>query len=78
MSVTHVYPVACHRDVPEQLLLKDRDGTWFLWLADGTDLIDIPHDLAVWMYARPELMALPQPRMWFHPSALPLAGSSTR
>ncbi|MDQ3541002.1 MAG: hypothetical protein M3440_09965 [Chloroflexota bacterium] len=71
---SYVCPVACHRDIAERLLVKDLSGSWFLWMGDdtATEPVDVPHDLARWIAARPEMVALDPRGMWFAISSLPV------
>lgn len=70
----YVCPVACHRDVSERLLVRDPDGSWFLWMGDETaaELVDVPHRLARWIAARPEMVPFGPQAMWFDVSSLPV------
>ncbi len=72
---TYLRPVAHHRDASERLLLKDETGAWFLWHGDGSDLADVSDQLANWILARPEMIALGGPFMWFEHSSLPVTSS---
>ncbi len=73
---TYLRPIAHHRDAPERLLLKDEAGVWFLWQGDGSELVDVSDQLALWILTRPEMVALSGPYMWFAPSSLPVASYS--
>ena len=73
MAKAYMQPVACHRERPEQLVLRDERGAWFLWFGDTREqLVDIPAELAMWMIDRAEMQRLPSPLMWFEPAALPV------
>jgi hypothetical protein len=77
-DTTYVCPVACHRDIPERLLLTDLHGSWFLWMGDNaaTAPTDVPRELAGWIAGRPEMTALEDPVMWFEISSLPVTSVS--
>lgn len=75
--VTYVQPVAYHRFAKDRLLLKDESDTWYLWMGDTSGLIEIDHQLAKWIYQRPEIYPVAGPAMWFDVDSLP-AGSGSR
>lgn len=74
IDTAYVCPVACHRDISERLLVRDPSGSWFLWMGDDTAVepIRVPHGLAQWIAARPEMIALEPQVMWFAVSSLPM------
>lgn len=72
MTPAYLQPVAYHRDHVHRLLLTNEDGAWFLWHGDFSDLQEIDHSLAQWIYQRPEIYPMPGPAMWFEVSDLPV------
>lgn len=77
-DIAYVCPMACHRDIPERLLLTDLNGSWFLWMGDEAAMepLDVPPELADWIAGRPEMTALEDPVMWFDVSSLPVTSVS--
>lgn len=77
MNLVHqhyVQPVAQHTTHPERLLLRDAHGEWLLWTGQSDEEpVAIEPELAAYILDRPEIAALPAPRMWFSTADLPLA-----
>lgn len=69
----YVQPIAQHLTHPERLLLRDERDCWFLWTGQlDEDVVAIEPELAAYIFRRPEMSTLPQPRMWFATDDLPL------
>jgi len=67
-------PVAVHGSDETRMIVRDPDGSWWLWNgARPTRRLEaIPVALAAWMIRRPEMRMMMQPRFWFPPDALPM------
>jgi len=76
LPVTYVRPVAYHRFATDRLLLKDESDSWYLWMGDTSGLIEIDHQLAQWIYQRPEIYPVAGPAMWFDVDSLPESSGS--
>lgn len=69
----YVQPIAQHVAHPERLLLRDERDQWYLWAGQmDEDVVEIEAELAAYILRRPEIAALPLPRMWFATNDLPL------
>lgn len=75
IAPAYIQPVAYHRDHVHRLMLKNQEGTWFLWHGDGNGLIEIEASLAMWIYQRPEIYPVAGMAMWFDVTSLPMAES---
>lgn len=69
----YLRPVAYHRDETHRLLLQDESGTWYLWMGDGSDLVEIERPLAQWIYRQADIFPMSGPAMWFELDSLPLS-----
>jgi hypothetical protein len=74
VGAAYVQPIAGHIESSSYLIVRDANDCWYLWTGDNDqELVAIPERLAQWMRNRPELADLPEPRLWFERSSLPLA-----
>lgn len=73
LPATYLRPVAYHRFAMDRLLLKDETDSWYLWIGDDSGLIEIGHQLAHWIYQRPEIYPVSGPAMWFDVDSLPVS-----